>query len=228
MEWLIEKHREGYLEHQNVSEQAFLKRRIITTIIITLLYMVVLFSMFNIWLLLLTPVVIFFGYKLPYFELLKVKKREDLVKEHMFPTFLRYFISLINIHGNVYQTLKATVPYMKDPLKSELINLVEKMDDKNYENFHAFTEFADFVGSAESHMIMDMIHQFDEEGIKKSSLEELELTVKKLQENKISELIDLNVTTVDKHADPVLVYSLIYVISFTIILFVAYFREIPI
>lgn len=227
MEWLLEKHRDNYLRYFNISKKAFLKKRLMTTFIILLLYLVILIVSFNYWLVVAIPLVAFFGYKLPYLELLNRKKHVDIIKEHMFPTFLRYFISLIGTHGNVYQTLKATIPYMQEPIRSELIKLVKKLEAKNVNNYEAFIEFGDFIGSAEAHMIMNMIHQFDEEGIKKSSLEELELTVKNLQENKINELIDLKVTAVDKHANPILVYAIAYIIIFTVTLFIAYFKELP-
>lgn len=227
MELLLEKSRESYLEYFNIPKKAFLKKRILVTFIILILYGAILVSFSNMWLYVAIPFVALFGYKLPYLELMNRKNHEDLIKQHMFPTFLRYFIALIDTQGNVYQTIKATIPYMQEPLRSELIELVKKLDAKNVEDYDAFIEFGEFVGSSEAHMIMNMIHQFYDEGINKSDLEELERTVKNLQENKVNELIESKVMTIDKHANPILVYALTYIIVFTIVLFIAYFQDLP-
>ncbi|MEN1969695.1 hypothetical protein WMZ97_16655 [Lentibacillus sp. N15] len=227
MEFLTEKSRDVYLDYYRISNKAFIKRRILTTLVMIILSILLLMLYFNVWVVVVAPFIVIFGYKLPYLELIRMKSRDDLIKQHMFPMFLRYFVALIGTQGNVYQTLKATIPYMEDPLRSELIELVKKMDAVNVQDYDAFVEFGDFIGSPEAHMIMNMIHQFNEEGINKDDLKELERTVKELQENKMNEIIEYKAMAVDKHANPVLLYAIGYIISFTVILFVAYFKELP-
>lgn len=227
MEFLLERNKEMYLDYFNLSNKKFMKRRLKITLIISFLYVVVLYMYPNPLLIVATPLVVLLGYKLPYIELLRLKDQEDIVKQHMFPLFLRYFISLIETQGNVYQTIRATIPYMQDPLRSEIIELIKKLDSVNVSSHDAFIEFAEYIGSSEAHMIMGVISQFYEEGIQKSELVELERTIKDLQENKVNEMIDYQVNSVDKHADPILFYGLGYVITFVIVVFVAYFKDLP-
>lgn len=174
MDLFSEKYRDNYLEYFKISKKEFFKKRIITTSALLILHFIIMAKFYNHWLLIATPVVAYFGYKIPYYDLLKLKKHDDIIKEHMFPTFLRYFAVLIDTQGNVYQTIKATIPYMEEPLRSELVKLVKKLDSPDYKNHDAFMEFAEFVGSSESSMIMNVIYQFHEEGVKKAELHELE------------------------------------------------------
>lgn len=229
MELLFERERDAYLKYFNLTKKAFTIRRLKVLLVIIALYAVVLYmNNDKVWLYALFPVVALIGYKLPYYELLRIVDKQDFVKEQMFPTFLRYFISLIETQGNVYQTLKAVVPYTEEPLRTKLIELIKNLESDDVENYDAFIEFADFVGSSEAHMIMGMINEFNEEGIKKAELDELENTIKRLQENKINEIIEYKVNSVDRHSTPILVYALAYVMIFTFILIISFFRDIPI
>ncbi|RKJ25526.1 hypothetical protein D7X33_43510, partial [Butyricicoccus sp. 1XD8-22] len=73
MEILMERNRDSYLGYFNIPKKAFLKRRILTTSIMLILYAAILTVTYNHWLLLAIPLVGFFGYKLPYLELLNQK-----------------------------------------------------------------------------------------------------------------------------------------------------------
>lgn len=227
MDFLLERNRRNYLDYFNITPGYFLRRRIMTTIILTVLYGVILWLYPNPKLFLLLPLVMFFGYKLPYIELLRMKKHENIIKEYMFPTFLRYFLALIETKGNVYQTLVATIPYMEEPIKSELIKLVQRLDDSSMDSREAFLDFAEFIGSSEAYLIMGMIYEFNEEGIIKKELDELDNTVTILQENKTNELIEHKANSLFKHADPIVAGGLAYVIAYTIILIIAYASQIP-
>lgn len=226
MELLFEQNRNMYLEYFKLTNKDLFMRRLKVMIVMAFLFGVIIYSYNDsnlIWLLL--PVLLFIGYKIPYYELMRIKSREDIIREMMFPTFLRYFVSLVGTQGNVYQTLRAIVRYIEDPLKTELVKLIKKLDDKNYENYQAYMDFADFIGSSEAYMIMGVIQRFDEEGINKKELQELELMVKNLQENKVNEAIERKVHSLEKHADPILVYGLTYIITFTLIVFFVIFSQ---
>ncbi|GAA2776160.1 hypothetical protein GCM10010451_68710 [Streptomyces virens] len=138
---------------------------------------------------------------------------------------MRYFISLLSTQGNVYQTLKATIPYIHEPMKSKLEKLVEDLDRQNINNREAFLEFAESIGSSEAFMIMEMIFEFHEEGINKEDVQELENTINNLQQNKINELIEYKVNQMGKHANPILVYGLIFIFLFTGITMIAYLSQ---
>lgn len=206
----------------------FLRKRFLFAFIFIFLAVAVYVSTANIWGLIAMPIVGFLGYKVPYIELINRKGKEDLIKQYMFPTFLRYFISLLDTQGNVYQTLKATVPYMKDPLKTEVASLVLKLEKQNVNSRDAFMDFAEYIGSSEAHMVMGMIYEFNEEGISKDDIRELEDMIKNLQENKTDELIEQKVLSMDKHANPIMVYGLIFVFAFTILVFISYLDTLPI
>lgn len=226
MEILFERNQAIYLEYFKLTKKQLFMRRLKLMIAMSFLFAVIFYSyndLFWVWLLL--PVFLFVGYKIPYYELMRNKSKEDIVRELMFPTFLRYFVSLIGTKGNVYQTLKSIVPYMDDPFRTELIKLIKRLEDDRVENHQAYMAFADFVGSSDAYMIMGVINQFDEEGIKKKDLQELELLVKNLQENKVNEAIEMKVNALDKHADPILFYGLTYIIIFTLTVFITMFNN---
>lgn len=226
MELLFEQNRNMYLEYFNMTKKDLFIQRLKVMLAMTFLFGVI-FYYYNdsslVWLLF--PLLLFIGYKIPYYILIQLKSKEDIIRDMMFPTFLRYFVSLIGTQGNVYQTLRAIVRYIEDPIKSELIKLIKKLDDKDYENYQAYMDFANFIGSSEAYMIMGVIHRFDEEGINKKELQELELMVKNLQENKVNEAIERKVLSLEKHADPILIYGLAYIITFTLIVFFVIFNQ---
>lgn len=226
VDFLLEKNKHNYLDYFKISPSYFLRRRIMTTVIFALLYGAIMWLFPNPFLFIGLPLAFYFGYKLPYIELLRMERHEAIVKEYMFPTFLRYFLALIETQGNVYQTLVATIPYMEDPLRSELIKLVQRLDDSSADTREAFLDFAEFIGSSDAHLIMSMIHKFNEEGIIKEELKELDDNVNLLQENKTNEIIELRANSLSKHADPIVAGGLAYVIGFTIILIFAYMNEI--
>lgn len=226
MEFLLEKNKQNYLKYFDIDKGYFLRRRIVVMTILTFLYGVIMWMFANPKLYIGIPLVMYFGYKLPYIELLKMRRHEDIIKDYMFPTFLRYFLALIETKGNVYQTLQAVIPHMDEPIKGELIKLIQKLDDDSVDSRKAFIEFADFIGTSDAHLIMGTLHEFNEEGIIKEELIELDETTNKLQENKTNEIIVMKANSLAKHADPILAGGLGYVISFTIILIIAYVNSI--
>lgn len=225
-EFILEKNRELYYSHFHIDEKKFFNKRLLMAILFFLVYAMIIFQTQNIWLIAGIPVVMFIGFKIPYLELVSKKSQHDIVKQYEFPTFLRYFISLLNTQGNVYQTLKATIPYVHEPMKSEIEKLVGKLDQQNVNNRDAFIEFAESIGSSEAYMIMEMIFEFHEEGINKEDVQELENTINSLQENKVNELIEYKVNKMGKHATPIIVYGLIFVALFTGISLIAYLNQI--
>lgn len=130
----------------------------------------------------------FVGYKYPYFKLLSNKKSEDTLNSYLFPEFIQSFLALLPTSGNVYQTLKATIRYTKDPLRSKLIQLVEKIEEDNDRQY--YLEFAEMVNTSEAFMVMDMIYQFSEYGVKKEALKELQSYIGEIHKNRVNEIID--------------------------------------
>jgi len=228
MSFLIEKDMHIYEEYFRLDRRKFMIRRFVIAILLLSLFVAMYIALRNNWILYSLPVVAVLGYKLPYIDLVRKKRRDDIIKQFMFPTFLRYFISLLDTQGNVYQTLRATVPYLSEPIKTEVVKMVVKLEQQNINNRDAFMDFAEYIGSSEAHMIMGMIYEFNEEGINKEEVKELESTIKELQENKTNELIEQKINSLDKHANPIMVYGLAYTFAFTIITLLSYLSDLPI
>lgn len=225
LEVLMEKNKNMYFDYFRIEPKKFFMKRLFVASLFLFTFIVLLYAFNETKLLVAAPFSLLLGYKVPYMELISKKKKSDIIKQYMFPTFIRYFISLIDTQGNVYQTLKATIDYIDEPIKSAVKKLVEKLEKNNVNNREAFMEFAEFIGSSEAYMIMNMIFEFNERGINKNDLLELENTITRLQENKTNELIEYKVNSINKHANPVLVYGLAYIFIFTFIVYAAFIRE---
>lgn len=221
-EVLTEKNKEFYFDYFQINPKKFLGKRILLASMLIFVYIYILTFTDKTILYLGVPIVALIGYKIPYFEIVNQKERSSIIVQYSFPTFLRYFISLLDTQGNVYRTLKATIPYLNNPIKSEVQILINKMEDSNINMRNAFMEFAEFIGTSEARMVMGMIYEFNEEGINKQDIKELETIVEQMQENKTNELIEYKVNRMDKYANPILVYSLAYIFAFTIMVYMAY------
>lgn len=227
MEILFERNRNVYLEYFKIDKGAFLKRRLMIGLGLLVLFGVIALVLSSMKLLMFAPLFGLVGYKLPYFEILNNKSQDDLIREYLFPDFVKCFLALIESQGNVYQTLKATIPRVKQPLRAEVEKLVSSLETSSVNTHDDFMRFADAVGSHDAYNIVSILHEFHEEGVSKEDLRSLEDTANKLQENKVNVFIINKANTIEKHANPLLVYTLFWIISFTMILFVANFRDLP-
>ncbi|KRG16865.1 hypothetical protein ACA29_03010 [Lederbergia galactosidilytica] len=179
-----------HLAYFKKEKKDFIKVRIIYGLLFTLIGAIIIYMMGKMLYFLALPVLFILAFKYPYYNLVKNKKRIDNDNSYLFPDFLGSFIGLIPSSGNVYQTyqtLVATLPYTKEPLKTGLEELIAKIEDENKREH--YMDFADYIGTSESYMVMDMIYQFSEFGIKKEPLKELERFVQDLETNKQNEVI---------------------------------------
>lgn len=157
------------------------------------------------------------GFKIPYLILLNSMKEEELARRYMFPTFLKYFNSLLSIKATVPSALIETVNYLDEPLKSKVEDLAIKLDDSLEREY--FIDFAEFVGGGESMMVMSMLYDFMKEGIDQDKLKELETMVQSMQENQINENIKSRTRGMEKYANPSLLASIGFVFMFIGVLF---------
>src|SRR5690625_3392127 len=134
MNLLIEKDFHIYEEYFRLDRKKFMTRRFFIGLLLPVLFILIYMLVKNNILLYTLPLVAILGYKLPYIDLVRKKRKDDIIKQYLFPTFLRYFISLLDTQGNVYQTLRATVPYMSEPIKTEVIKMVVKLEQQNVNN----------------------------------------------------------------------------------------------
>ena len=176
-----------HLTYFKKEKKDFMKVRIIYGLLLTLIGAMVIYKMENQLYFIAVPFLFVLAFKFPYYNLVKNKKRIDNDNSYLFPDFLGSFIGLIPSSGNVYQTLVATLPYTKAPLRTGLDELIAKIEDDNRREH--YMDFADYIGTSEAYMVMDMIYQFSEFGIKKEPLKELERFVMDLETNKQNEVI---------------------------------------
>lgn len=220
-ELLTEKNKEGYLDYFGQEEGKFRNTRLIFGLLFSLIAILFAYIVGNPFVYLGVIIAFYLGYKYPYFNYITKKNKNDLIISYIFPEFLQVFMAMIPTSGNVYQTLKNTIPYVKEPVRGELEKLVRNIEKGN-DRKH-YMEFADFIGSSESLMIMDMIYQFSEFGVKEKSLEELQRYIKNIQENKVDELIGKKMLSMENWGLTPILISLFLVGGFAGVLFWHYF-----
>lgn len=223
-DFIKEKDLDIYLQYFGKSRKKFMQFRYLYGFLFFLIGAMValLFNHYLTYILL--PIIAFVGYKVPYVQLILNKRKQDLINSYLFPQFLQSFLALLTSSGNVYQTLVASIDYTSEPLKTELKKLVARIEQSN--NRDDYLAFADYVGTSEAFMIMDMIYQFSEFGVRKDSLEELERYIYDLQENKIDELIQRKMLEMDKLGFIPIFISLFLVGGFAVILFMHYMNDV--
>lgn len=214
----------AHLNYFKKKKSNFLITRILYGIIITLIFSMVVMILKNYLLFIGLPVVFFIGWKYAYFNLLLSKRKLDVKNSYLFPQFLQSFIALLSSSGNVYQALKETVRYTSEPINHELEKLVHKIEKGN--NRKDYLAFAEYVGSSEAYMIMNMIYQFSEQGVEKESLRELENYIQNLQENKVDELIQSKMLSSEKFGMIPIFISLFLVGGFAVVIFMYYMSDV--
>ena len=220
-EVLNEKNRVAYLDYFNIKKSKFLFQRILSSALLVFIVLAIGLAGNKPFFLFLTPIAFFLGYKMPYMNLLSMKRHADTLKQYSFPTFLRYFLILSETQGNVINTLKATLIYLDRPTEIEVTKIIKSLEEGENRR-KAFMDFADYIGTIEANMVMDMIYNFDQDGIDKDSLHELEELVEKLQENKTNEFITKSVNSMESHANPYIFSSMGFMFGFIGIVIMSY------
>ncbi|KRG13901.1 hypothetical protein ACA30_13270 [Virgibacillus soli] len=205
-----------HLAYFKKEKKDFIKVRIIYGLLFTLIGAIIIYMMGKMLYFLALPVLFILAFKYPYYNLVKNKKRIDNDNSYLFPDFLGSFIGLIPSSGNVYQTLVATLPYTKEPLKTGLEELIAKIEDENKREH--YMDFADYIGTSESYMVMDMIYQFSEFGIKKEPLKELERFVQDLETNKQNEVIAKKMNDMEYLGFLPIFISMYFIMGFLIVM----------
>ena len=215
---------DAYLEYFNRDSKSFKITRTIYGIVLFFAFSLGFIIIGSYSLLIFTPLAFYLGYKIPYFVLMNQKKQEELKISFIFPQFLQTFIGLLSSSGNVYQTLKATIDYTNEPLKTELKKLVSKIEKDN--NRESYIEFAEFIGTNEAYTIMDMIYQFSEFGIRKDTLNDFRDYIRGLDENKVNELIERKMMSSEKYGYIAIFISVILLIGYASAIFLYYMQDV--
>lgn len=164
------------------------------------------------------------GYKYPYYSLMSKKRKQDILNAYLFPEFVQSFIALIPTSSNVYQTLLAVYPYTKEPLKSKLGDLIQKIQKENKREY--YLEFAEFINTSEAFMVMDMIYQFSQFGIKKESLKELQNYMSEIQKNRMDEIINKKMNSMENYAYFPIFIPLTFIVSFAALVLLYYWSQV--
>lgn len=220
-ELFTEQLREAHLEFFQISKKQLLLKRILYSHILSMLFFmgISFMQVSAIWYICL-PIAFFIGWKLPYLKLLLDKSSIDLKNAFLFLPFSQSFMVLLPSTGNVYQALKTTVPYTQAPLNSKLEELIKKIEQGN--NRQDYLEFAAYIGSPEAYMIMNMIYQFSEQGVRKEAIQALQQYIQNIQENKVDQLIETKMDTSFKISYLPMLLALFLVASFAVVLFTHY------
>lgn len=140
--------------------------------------------------LVLVPIMGLLGWKWLYLKLKSLSVANKKQLDMLFPEFLTTFISLLNsqANGNIINAIENTIPYMKEPIKSQLIMLVRRVqEDASLETaYYAFEEFSKTVDNKESEQILTLLLDMYIAGISKETLEELEDRIEKMKQNQIT------------------------------------------
>lgn len=220
MDIVFERNARGLVKHYKGTYTAYRLQKLLIGIIVAFLCAagVYFLNLGGLQLLIGVTVVGFIlGYKTLYIVLLTSMLQEEVERRYMFPTFLKYFNSLITIKSTVPGALLATVDYLDEPLKSKVAELAYKLET-NVEREY-FIEFAEYVGGGESMMVMSMMYDFMKEGIDSDKLKDLEQMVQSMQENQINEKIVRKTRAMEKYANPPLLGVIIFVFMFAGVLF---------
>lgn len=112
-----------------------------------------------------------------------------------FPQFAEYFIGMIGTRDNVYQTFQATVPYLREPLKTRVELFI--VDIKEGNDYEKYQQFAEYIGTSEAYTVMRMIYNISVNGLTKDNFYELKRTIKGIKENNIAQMVTTKTTELD-------------------------------
>lgn len=213
MELILEKEKPLYLEYFKMTNKEFMKTRLKWMLFISIAYGVLLFFYMNTKTLIGIPFVLLFAYKLPYYNLTELKKKEDLIRQYVFPKFLTTFINLIGKEGNVYSTLVASSEYMDGVFKEKLEGLIVDIDNNPTNSRDAFMKFAKYIGTPEANNVMNTIHSFEESGIQQDELDDFEDLIMKMEKDRKDEVIKRRVSLMlHLHSNPISMYVIFYIL----------------
>lgn len=219
-ELMREEMRDYILKYYGKDKKKFKQTRLIMGALFALVAAMFILYMQKYMFLFIVLVVFFVGYKYPYFTMYNQKQKDDYLNSYLFPEFLQSFIALIPTSANVYQTLIETVPYTRKPLQAQVELLIKNIEENNSRDH--YLKFAEYVGSSEAYMIMDMIYQFSEFGIKKEAIKELEDYITEIQKNRVDALIEKKVGSMEFLGFLPIFISLITILGFAVAVMIHY------
>ena len=211
-ELLAETHLEAYLDYFRIDKKKYQMQKLLFAIGLGFLG-VLAFAIFKHPLFLALVVILgVVGFKLPYMNLISMMRYENLKREILFPQFLRTFMALLSSQGNPYQTLVKATEYMKDPIKSDLEELIKEIEVDN--DLKHYVAFADKIGTSDAQMVMSMIYSFTKSGIIMEELEELERTIETMKVTRMKDMVARKSNKQETYANYIVILSIFYILCY--------------
>lgn len=234
-EIITESNRQEYYKRLYIDEPKLKKQRLIDTL--TFAFLGLLFGIaflymaeFSILGFIITAITTaiggYAGYKKRYTTIRSQVRQQEGKVSLMFPEFLQTFISLLdaNPSASIVTILETTVPYLKQPIKNEVMKLVKAIytDGRNESVRHSMMVFAQYMNTDEAMRIMMLIYSMYEEGSNPSMLKELEDKVDQLNQNKVDTYVNRKGRTLAGKSFPALVLGIAFIFAYIGLLGVAY------
>lgn len=175
------------------------------------------------------PLFLYFGWKYQYLMMMNLHKRRTALLGMLFPEFLTSFISLLKAYsgGNLINTIELTAPYVKEPLRTELLIATEKVkkNPEPEEVYAAFMDLARFVGTKEASQIMLLLYEMFESGVNEDALAELENKIDRLNDNKIKDMVIRKSTKMRGMSLPALMVAVGFIFVWTGVILFSYVSD---
>ncbi len=185
--FFIEKDLKSLLNWLGINYKRAIKKRILYSIIITIIVLGLGVFLHNVALSIFSIIVGIIYYKYQYYEIKFKKEKQAVLKRRMFPSFVKKLLILIKTN-NIYQALNKLINYTDEPIKKHLVSLINDIDkDKSIKPYLRFAKNMEF---SEAFQIMIVIYTFNEHSMKKEYLKSLEKMIASLYANEMEEYIE--------------------------------------
>lgn len=195
-DFIYESNLENYYKELDIDVHKFKMQRITYSLVFSMLGLIIagafIFTFgkdFIILGALLFPLCAYIGWKYLYYKLKSLSNAHKKQMDMLFPEFLTTFMSLLEsqANGNVIIAIENTIPYVKEPLKTQLVVLVRRIyDDASADNaYFAFNEFSKAIANRESEQILSLLLDMYTEGVNRDTLKELESRIERMKQNQI-------------------------------------------
>lgn len=199
-----------------------LKKRIKSTILMSLVISIFVFAMGNYNLIIPAIILVILFYKNQYWQIKRTKKSTDELKRRMFPSFIKKLLILMRTN-NIYTSLLKMKDYTDEPIKGYLLELIEEVN--NDKGSDPYVKFANKMGFIEAYQVMIMLYSFAEHSKNKKHLISLEKMISQLYENEIDETIESKKRLLWLYPNYIILTMLAFVFSLAIYMFISIFSE---
>lgn len=235
-ELITESKREYYYTRLYIDEELFRKQRQQSALLwgaIGLLIALVLMIVGGLGILgfllgiLIVVALTYVGYKIKYKELIDLANQQDSRVGLIFPEFLQVFIGMLEVNpsGGVYQALKLSIPYIKNPVKSRVIRLVFAIsEDGSTQNVRrALQEFGQYVGSVDAISVLDIVYTMYVDGVDPRTLDMAAQKIEELNRNTVDSYVEAKKYALQMKSLPALVLGVAFIFVFVAIVGIQYF-----